>query len=91
MQSSYASSAKLRENTYTIVESTTHSLAVNVVLQDRSSIVTLFVNNSNGAFIERSKDTKRYVDDDGADGAGLANVVSNTKNVKGEGHGSSRR
>ena len=62
-----------------------------MVLQDKSSIVTLFVSNSNGAFIERSKDTKGYVDNDGADGAGLANVVSNAKNVEGEGHGSSRR
>ena len=74
-----------------IVESTTHSLAVNVVLQDKSSIVTLFVSNSNSAFVERSKDTKGYVDDNGTDGVGLANVVLNAKNVEGEGHGSSRR
>ena len=62
-----------------------------MVLQDKSSIVTLFVSNSNGAFVERSKDIKGYIDDNGADGAGLAHVVSNAKDVEGEGHGSSRR
>ncbi|KIK03719.1 hypothetical protein K443DRAFT_676547 [Laccaria amethystina LaAM-08-1] len=89
----HASSAKLRENAYTIVESTTHSLAVDVVLQDRSSIGTLFVSNSNGAFfVESLKDTNRndrgYVDYEklyGVDGVGLANVVSNAKDVQGRG------
>jgi hypothetical protein len=89
----HASSTKLRENMYTIVESTTHSLAVDVVLQDKSSIGTLFVSNSNGAFfVESLKDTNRndmgYVDYEklyGVDGMGLANVVLNVKDVEGRG------
>ena len=89
----HASSAKLRENAYTIVESTTHSLAVDVVLQDKSSIGTMFVSNSNGTFfVESLKDTNRndmgYVDYEklyGVDGVGLANVVSNAKDVEGRG------
>jgi len=87
----YASSAKLRENAYTIVESTTHSLGVDMVLQDKSSIRTLFVSNSNGAFfVESLKDTNKndmgYVNYEklyGVDGVGLANVVSNAKDVEG--------
>ena len=89
----HASSAKLRENAYTNVESTTHSLAVDVVLQDRSSIGTLFISNSNGTFfVESLKDANRndmgYVDYEklyGVDGVGLANVVSNAKDVEGRG------
>ena len=87
----HASSAKLTESAYTNVESTTHSLAVDVVLQVRSSIGTLFVSNSNGTFfVESLKDTNRnvmgYVDYEklyGVDGVGLANVVSNAKDVEG--------
>ena len=86
---SSASSAKLRENAY-IFESTTHSLAVDVVLQDRSSIGTRFVSDSNGTFVEILKDTNRndlgYVDYEelyGVDGVGLANVVSIIKDVEG--------
>ncbi|TFK37398.1 vacuolar protein sorting/targeting protein 10 [Crucibulum laeve] len=89
----HASSAKLRENAYTIVESTTHSLAVDVVLQDRSTIGTLFVSNSNGTFfVESLKDTNRnemgFVDYErlyGIEGIGLANVVANAKDVEGRG------
>ncbi|TFK75051.1 Oligoxyloglucan reducing end-specific cellobiohydrolase [Pluteus cervinus] len=89
----HASSAQLRENAYTIVESTTHSLGVDVVLQDRSSIGTLFVSNSNGTyFVESLKDTNRndfgFVDFEkiyGIDGIGLANVVSNAQEVEGRG------
>ena len=56
----HASSATLRENGYTVVESTTHSLAVDVLLQDMSSIGTLFVSNSNGTyFVESLADTNR--------------------------------
>ncbi|EDR05426.1 VPS10-like protein [Laccaria bicolor S238N-H82] len=81
------------KNAYTIVESTTHSLAVDVVLQDKSSIGTLFVSNSNGTFfVESLKDTNRndmgYVDYEklyGVDGVGFANVVSNAKDVEGRG------
>ncbi|KAG5643932.1 vacuolar protein sorting/targeting protein PEP1 [Asterophora parasitica] len=89
----HSSSAQLRENAYTIVESTTHSLAVDVVLQDRATIGTLFMSNSNGTFfVESLKDTNRnelgFVDYErlyGVDGAGLANVVANAKDVEGRG------
>ncbi|KAF8075280.1 vacuolar protein sorting/targeting protein 10 [Lyophyllum atratum] len=89
----HASSAQLRENAYTIVESTTYSLAVDVVLQDRSTIGTLFMSNSNGTFfVESLKDTNRnemgFVDYErlyGVDGIGLANVVANAKDVEGRG------
>ena len=86
----HASSARLRENAYTIVESTTHSLAVDVVLQDMSTIGTLFVSNSNGTyFVQSLKDTNRndmgYVDYEnlyGVEGVGLANIVSNAQDVQ---------
>lgn len=86
----HASSARLKENAYTMVESTTHSLAVDVVLQDRSSIGTLFISNSNGTFfVESLKDTNRndmgFVDYErlyGVEGVGLANVVSNAVDVE---------
>ncbi|GJE98598.1 vacuolar protein sorting/targeting protein [Phanerochaete sordida] len=86
----HASSATLRENGYTVVESTTHSLAVDVLLQDMSSIGTLFVSNSNGTFfVESLKDTNRnemgFVDFEtlyGIEGVGLANVVINAKDVE---------
>lgn len=86
----HASSARLRENAYTIVESTTHSLAVDVVLQDMSTVGTLFVSNSNGTyFVESLKDTNRnemgYVDYEslyGIEGVGLANIVSNAQEVE---------
>lgn len=86
----HASSARLRENAYTIVESTTHSLAVDVMLQDMSTVGTLFVSNSNGTyFVESLKDTNRndfgYVDYEnlyGVEGVGLANIVSNAQEVE---------
>lgn len=87
----HASSARLRENAYTIVESTSHSLAVDVVLQDLGSIGTLFMSNSNGTyFVESLKDTNRndmgFVDYEniyGVDGIGIANVVANAQEVEG--------
>ena len=87
----HASSAKLRENGYTVVESTTHSLAVDVLLQDQSAIGTLFVSNSNGTFfVESLKETNRndmgFVDYEnlyGIEGVGLANIVANAKEVEG--------
>ncbi|KAG6867942.1 vacuolar protein sorting/targeting protein PEP1 [Termitomyces sp. T159_Od127] len=93
----HASSAQLRENAYTVVESTAYSLAVDVVLHERASIGTLFMSNSNGTFfVESLKDTNRnergFVDYEriyGVDGIGLANVVSNAKDV--EVHGSSKQ
>jgi len=86
----HATSAKLRENAYTMLESTTHSMAVDVLLHDRSSIGTLFVSNSNGTyFVESLKDTNRnslgFVDYEriyGVDGIGLANIVSNAQDVE---------
>lgn len=86
----HASQARLRQNAYTIVESTIHSLAVDVMLQDLSSIGTLFVSNSNGTyFVESLKDTNRnmagYVDYEnvhGVAGIGIANVVSNAQEVE---------
>ncbi|KAH6886024.1 vacuolar protein sorting/targeting protein 10 [Coprinopsis sp. MPI-PUGE-AT-0042] len=89
----HTSNAKLRENGYTIVESTTHSLAVNVVPHDTQTIGALFVSNSNGTyFVESLKDINRnemgVVDYErvyGVDGIGLANVVANTREVEGRG------
>ena len=86
----HSTSARLRENGYTIVESTTHSLAVDVLNHDRSAIGTLFVSNSNGTFfVESLKDTNRndmgYVDFEniyGVEGVGLANVVRNAQEVE---------
>lgn len=89
----HASSARLKENGYTIVESTIHSLGVDVVLQDQHTIGTLFVSNSNGTFfVESLKDTNRnamgFVDFEkisGVEGVGLANVVANADEVEGRG------
>jgi hypothetical protein len=86
----HASSAKLRENAYTIVESTIHSVAVDVVLQDLATIGTLFVSNSNGTyFVESLKDTNRneigFVDYEnlyGVEGVGLANIVANAQEAR---------
>lgn len=93
----HATNARLRENAYTIVESTTHSLAVDVVLSDSGAVGTLFVSNSNGTFfVESLKDTNRneagYIDYEtlyGIDGVGLANIVANAQDV--EGRGSSKQ
>ena len=87
----HASSAQLHENAYTLVESTTHSLAIDVLLQATSTIGTLFVSNSNGTFFVQSlKDTNRnedgYVDYEdiyGVEGVALANVVANAQDVEG--------
>ena len=86
----HASSARLRENAYTLLESSTHSLAVDVVLKDTSPVGTLFVSNSNGTyFVESLKDTNRndfgYVDYEriyGVEGIGLANTVSNVQEME---------
>ncbi|KAH7908483.1 hypothetical protein BJ138DRAFT_352183 [Hygrophoropsis aurantiaca] len=86
----HASQARLRENAYTIVESTIHSLAVDVMLQDQSTIGTLFVSNSNGTFfVESLKDTNRnsmgFVDYEnlyGVEGVGISNIVANAQDVE---------
>jgi hypothetical protein len=87
----HATTARLRENAYTIVESTTHSLAIDVVLNDSGAMGTLFVSNSNGTFFVQSlKDTNRnevgFIDYEtvyGIDGVGLANIVANAQDVEG--------
>jgi hypothetical protein len=89
----HASSSKLFENAYTIVESTTHSLAVDVLTHTRSTVGTLFVSNSNGTyFVESLKNTNRnnmgFVDFEdifGVEGVGIANVVENAEDVDGRG------
>lgn len=86
----HASSARLREDAYTILESTTHSLAVDVVLNDARVVGTLFVSNSNGTFfVESLKDTNRndigFIDYEslyGIEGVGLANVVANAQDAE---------
>lgn len=87
----HASSSKLFENAYTIVESTTHSLAVDVLSHSKSTVGTLFVSNSNGTyFVESLKDTNRnqygFVDFEdivGVEGVGIANIVANAAEVDG--------
>jgi hypothetical protein len=82
--------ARLRENAYTIVGSTTHSLDVDVTLDKHRTIGTLFVSSSDGTqFVESLKDTNRneagYVDFEslyGVDGVGIANVVGNVEEVE---------
>jgi len=86
----HASSSALRENVYTIVESTTHSLVVNVQLHATASVGTLFVSNLNGMFfVESLRDTNRnslgYVDFEelvGVEGVGIANIISNAEYVQ---------
>lgn len=89
----HASSSKLRENAYTIVESTTHSLGIDVLLHSTAAVGTFFVSNSNGTyFVQSLKDTNRnadgYVDFEslvGVEGVGIANVVANADEVEGRG------
>jgi len=86
----HSSSAKLKENAYTLVESTKHSLAVDVVLHEMTATGTLFMSNSNGTFfVESLKDTNRnsmgFVDYEriyGVEGVGMANVVMNPVDVE---------
>ncbi|ELU44262.1 signal sequence binding protein [Rhizoctonia solani AG-1 IA] len=87
----HASSSKLLENAYTIVESTSHSLAVDVLLHSDAAVGTLFVSNSNGTFfVESLVDTNRnragFVDFEdlvGVEGVGIANYVKNAPAVEG--------
>lgn len=89
----HASQARLRENAYTVVESTIHSLAVDVLGIDHGTIGTLFVSNSNGTyFVESLRDTNRnahgFVDYEnvyGVEGVGIANIVSNAMDVERKG------
>ena len=75
------------------MELTTHSLVVDVGLQDRSSIETLFVSNLDGISSENLKDSisndtgyiDYYVKLYGGYRMGLANTFSNAKDVEGRG------
>ncbi|KAH8982691.1 Oligoxyloglucan reducing end-specific cellobiohydrolase [Lactarius akahatsu] len=86
----HASSARLRENAYTILDSTTHSLAVDVVLNDSGAVGTLFASNSNGTyFVESLKDMSQnevgFIDYEtlySVDGVGLANIVANAQGCR---------
>jgi hypothetical protein len=87
----HASNSRLREKSYTIVESTTHSLAIDVQSHNSRNIGTLFVSNSNGTyFVESLKNTHRsdagYVDFEdlvNIEGVGLANYIQNAREIDG--------
>jgi hypothetical protein len=89
------SSARLRENEYTIVEPTTHSesLVIDVMLQGRGGIGTLFTSNSNGTyFVESLGNTNRnelgymvFENLYAIDGIWMTNVVANAMEVEGRG------
>lgn len=91
----HASSSGLRENAYTILQGTTHSLAIDVLLRQHTSIGTLFVSNSNGTFFTESlRNTNRsprgFVDFEGiygVEGVGIANTVENADSVGRDGSG----
>ncbi|GMK59242.1 hypothetical protein CspeluHIS016_0702570 [Cutaneotrichosporon spelunceum] len=80
----------LVENAYTIVESTTHSLAIDV-LSSRKGMGTLFVSSSHGTqFVQSLRDTNRnergivdYEQIYGLEGVGIANTVVNKDEVLG--------
>lgn len=79
----------LVENAYTIVDSTTHSLAVDV-LQSNKGIGTLFVSSAKGTqFVQSLPDTNRnergivdYEQIHGLEGVGIANTVLNKEEAK---------
>ncbi|KIR51702.1 signal sequence binding protein [Cryptococcus gattii Ru294] len=83
----------LKENAYTVVESTTHSIAVDILTSPSANIGTLFVSSSEGTyFVEALADTNRnefgIVDFEqlvGLEGVGIANIVSNREQVVGWG------
>ncbi|KAG8725549.1 vacuolar protein sorting/targeting protein PEP1 [Ceratobasidium sp. 395] len=86
----HATSSKLLENAYTIVESTSHSLGIDVLLHSNAAVGTLFMSNSNGTFFVQSlQDTNRnragFVDFEelvGVEGVGIANYVKNARAVE---------
>lgn len=83
----------LKENAYTVVESTTHSLAVDVLTEVNNDIGTLFVSSADGIyFVQALTDTNRnslgivdYEGITGLEGVALANVVKNREAVVGWG------
>jgi hypothetical protein len=76
---------------YTIVESTTHSIAVDILTSPNANIGTLFVSSGEGTwFVQALSDTNRndygIVDFEqlvGLEGVGIANVVANREEVVG--------
>ncbi|KAG2031911.1 vacuolar protein sorting/targeting protein 10 [Suillus americanus] len=96
VKAQFPSKVRLWENSYTIVESTIHSLAVDIVLHNPNSVgtlftsTTLFVSNSKGTyFVESLKDTNRnmegYVNYENiynVHGVGIANVVAKAQDVE---------
>lgn len=78
---------------YTIVESTTHSVAVDILTSPSANIGTLFVSSAQGTyFVQALSDTNRnefgIVDFEtlvGLEGVGIANIVSNREEVVGWG------
>lgn len=86
----HVSYAKLYEDRYTFVESTKHTLAVSVGMQDYTPISTLFVSDSSGRyFVESLKDMTtdyegnlEYEKVYGVEGVSLANVVANAEEIR---------
>jgi hypothetical protein len=95
----HASSSGLRENAYTILQGTTHSLAIDVLLRQHTAVGTLFVSNSNGTFFTESlRNTNRsprgFVDFEGVygvEGVGIANIVDNADSIPSDGTGKKLR
>lgn len=81
----------LKENAYTIVESTPHSIVVDVLTDPMASSGTLFTSNSNGTYFVKSLDhTNRnvmgivdYEKIVALEGIAVANVISNIEEVEG--------
>ncbi|KAK9765550.1 vacuolar protein sorting/targeting protein PEP1 [Basidiobolus ranarum] len=80
----------LKQNAYTILESSPHSLVIDVVTSPSSAFGSLYVSNSNGSFYASSlphtnRNSKGIVDYEtvqGVEGIVLSNVVSNWKEVE---------
>lgn len=89
----HAAIPTLKENAYTIVESTTHSLAIDILTDPLANIGTLFVSSADGVwFVQALEGTNRndygivdYEGITGLEGVGLANVVRNREEVVGWG------
>lgn len=81
--------AQLRENAYTIVESTGHALMVDVLTDPSASFGSLYKSNSNGTFFVNSlnhtnRNNVGIVDFErmqGVEGVMLANIVANYEQV----------
>jgi hypothetical protein len=86
----FASSTSISSaSAYTIVQSTAHSLAIDVLTDPLNNIGTLFLSDAEGIyFVEALSNTNRndmgFVDFEalvGLEGIGLANVVRNAQEV----------